>query len=58
MIQHPSQAESGLVLPKEPGLRDQLFMILSKTPRQPIMLNKNQIKVEESQKSSSTRSHN
>ena len=34
------------------------FMILGKAPRQPIMLNINQIKVEDSQKSSSTGSHN
>ena len=34
------------------------FMILGKVPRQPIMLNIDQIKVEEYQKSSSTGSHN
>ena len=34
------------------------FMILGKAPRQPIMLNINQTKVEDSQKSSSTGSHN
>ena len=46
----PSEAESSLVYQKEPGLGAGPFMILSKTPGQPITFNINQIKAKEYQK--------
>lgn len=50
MAPDPSEAESSLVYQKEPSLGAGPFMILSKTARQPITFNINQIKAKEYQK--------